>query len=123
MLHFSGAWERRTEPNIVLVHYDDLVSDLEGEMRRIATRLDITIPEAMWPDLVRAATFRQMRAHSDRLAPDALGVLKDPVKFFRRGSSGEGRELLSVADLDRYQARVSELAPVDLLQWLHRDVL
>jgi aryl sulfotransferase len=34
--HVSDAWRRRQEPNIVLVHYDDLAADLEGEMRGLA---------------------------------------------------------------------------------------
>jgi len=54
-------------------------------------------------------------------APDAAGILKDPTAFFRRGYSGAGRETLSLAELERYQARVAQLAPPDLLGWLHRD--
>jgi hypothetical protein len=55
-------------------------------------------------------------------APDTLGVLKDPVAFFRHGTSGDGRSVLSPAEMARYRARVAGLAPVDLLAWLHRDV-
>jgi aryl sulfotransferase len=120
MWHLSDAWARRAEPNIVLVHYDDLSQDLEGEMRRLAARLGIAVPDAKWPELVHAAEFEQMRARADRLAPDAMGTLKDRARFFRRGSSGAGRELLSSDDLARYNARAAELAPADLLAWLHR---
>ena len=121
MLHLSDAWARRDEPNIVLVHYDDLVRDLEGEMRRIAQRLGIEAPEARWPELVGAARFDEMRARADRLAPDAAGILKDRARFFRRGSSGAGRELLTTAELDRYDERVAAMAAPDLLRWLHRN--
>jgi hypothetical protein len=119
--HLSDAWGRRHEPNVVLVHYDDLCGDLDGEMRRLAARLGITVPEAMWPRLAEAATFDRMRAGADRFAPDPAGVLKNRGAFFRRGTSGAGRELLSERDLAAYRVRAAALAPPDLLAWLHRD--
>ena len=120
MAHLCDAWARRAEPNVLLVHYDDLRGDLEGEMRRIARHLAIGVPEARWPGLVEAAGFERMRARAEQLAPDAAGLLKDPARFFRRGTSGAARELLSDAEIGRYRARVEAMAPSDLLDWLHR---
>ncbi|MCA1703449.1 MAG: sulfotransferase domain-containing protein [Actinobacteria bacterium] len=121
MWHLSGAWERRVEHNVVLVHYDDLSADLEGEMRRLAKRLGLSVTDGTWPELVHAAKFDHMRTRADRLAPDNLGVLRDRARFFRRGSSGAGREVLSDDELALYHARTAGLAPPDLLAWLHRD--
>jgi hypothetical protein len=121
MWHLSDAWARRTQPNVALVHYADLSVDLEGQMRRLARLLDITVPATAWPGLVEAATFAQMRRRAADLVPDRSGVLKDPGAFFRRGASGSGRALLPPGDLARYCARAAELAPADLLSWLHRD--
>lgn len=121
MWHLCDAWARRGAPNVVLVHYDDLVADLEGAMRQMAARLGITVPEARWPELVRAASFDHMRANADRLAPDPVGILKDRGAFFRRGSSGAGRELLTDEELARYRQRTARMAPPDLLAWLHRE--
>ncbi|MEU8244262.1 sulfotransferase domain-containing protein [Actinoplanes missouriensis] len=120
MWHLTDAWQRRAEPNVLLVHYDDLQTDLPGQMRSIAARLGITVPEERWPELVRAATFGAMRERAADLVPDADGVLKDPRAFFRRGRSGSGAACLSAAELDRYHERTAELAPADLLVWLHR---
>lgn len=120
MWHLSDAWSRRHQPNVVLVHYDDLLTDLEGEMRRLATGLGIEVVPARWPLLVEAATFDEMRSRAHDLAPDAAGVLKDPVRFFRGGRSGDGTALLSAGELARYRARAAELAPADLVDWLHR---
>ncbi|UQU64962.1 sulfotransferase domain-containing protein [Couchioplanes caeruleus] len=120
MWHLSDAWRRRHDPNVVLLHYTDLTNNLEGEMRRLADRLAIDVPEERWPTLVEAATFAQMRARADRLAPDPAGIMKDRNAFFRRGTSGAGRELLTPEELLRYEHRAAELAPADLLAWLHR---
>jgi aryl sulfotransferase len=121
----SCAWERRTEPNVVLVHYEDLSADLPGEMRRLAGCFDITVPEDKWPSLIQAATFKQMQAAANQLQPmqnvPARNVSKEHTAFFRRGSSGEGRALLTGAEAGRYYARAAQVAPQDLLGWLHRD--
>jgi aryl sulfotransferase len=120
MWHLGDAWSRREEPNVVLVHYDDLRSDLEGQMRLLAGRLGIAVPEAVWPSLVRAATFDQMRVRADLLLPDRTGVLKDSAAFFRRGRSGAGRELLTDEEWADYRTRAAALAAPELLAWLHR---
>lgn len=120
MWHLTDAWRRRDEPNVVLMHYTDLTNDLEGEMRRLAGRLAVDVPEDRWPVLVEAASFAQMRARADRLAPDPAGIMKDRNAFFRRGTSGAGRELLTPEEFARYESRAAELAPQDLLAWLNR---
>ena len=119
--HLSDAWARRAEANVVLVHYDDLLADLAGEMRALAGRLGVTVAEDRWPELVRAATFARMRDRAEQTAPDAAGVLKDRRRFFRQGTSGAGRARLTSEQTARYRARCAELAPADLLSWLHRE--
>jgi aryl sulfotransferase len=119
--HISDAWARRDAPNIVLMHYEDLSADLEGQMRYLATRLGITVPGKLWPGLVKAATFEQMRGTADRIQP--LGGLvkpKDNAAFFRAGRSGSGSELLTAAELADYHARAAKVLPPDLMAWLHR---
>jgi len=120
MLHLSDAWARRHDPNVALVHFEDLVADLDGSMRRLSGLLGIPVDEERWPALVQAATFESMRAGAS--APDTrLGVLKDPAAFFRQGRSGEGRQILTAGEMAHYRDRVAAMAPDDLLAWLHRD--
>ena len=125
--HISDAWVRRGDPGlsgptVLLVHYDDLSADLGGQMRLLASQLGISVrPEVIWPALVRAATFDQMKAHAAGRAPDPAGVLKDPVAFFRRGRSGAGREALTSAEIEHYYKRAAELAPTEVLSWLHQE--
>jgi hypothetical protein len=120
--HVSDAWSRRDQPNILLVHYADLLSDLDGEMRHIAGRLgiEIDVEAPAWSALVEAATFPHMRERAELLAPDAARILKDRARFFRRGESGSGRAQLSETEYAHYEARAAALAPPDVLRWLHR---
>jgi hypothetical protein len=119
MHHLSDAWARRHDPNVLLVHFDDLQADLDGQMRTLAVRLDIEVDESVWPSLVKAATFDQMQSNADDLTPDVGGIFKDRANFFRRGTSGAGAGLLSDREVARYEERTADLAPHDLLSWLH----
>jgi hypothetical protein len=118
MWHLSDAWARRHEPNVLLVNYNDLLADLDDQMRWLAGQLGIAVPEQAWPTLVQAATFERMRHSADTLVPTA-GIFKSNAAFFRRGTSGAGREILSDEELAAYHARVTQLAPSDMLTWLH----
>lgn len=117
--HLTDAWSRRGDPNVVLVHYDDLLADLVSQVRRLAGLLDLELPGTA-EDIAAGLTLERMRTRSDRLAPDPQGVLRDTKAFFRRGTSGAGAELLDDRMLAAYYRRAEALAPPDLLAWLHR---
>ena len=119
MWHLSDAWARRDAPNVILVRYEDLMADLDGQMRRLAGELGIDPPAPIWPELVEAATFTRMRERAADLAPDRGGIMKDRTAFFRRGAPGGGADSLDAGDVARYHARARQLAAPDLLAWLH----
>ena len=71
---------------MLLLHYDDLKADLDGQMRVVAAQLGIPVDEARWRALVDAATFDRMRANADRVAPDTTNqIWQDNQQFFHRG--------------------------------------
>ena len=119
MEHLQAFWSVADELDVVHLHYDDLQADLEGQMRQLADRLGIGVDEHRWPRLVQAATFESMRTRADTSVPAGGGHWIDPAAFFRRGTSGQWRDLLDDADLARYAARVRLLASDDLIEWVH----
>ena len=122
--HLKSFWDGRDRDDVVLVHYDDLQLDLEGEMRRLAGRLGIEVPEERWPTLVKAATFGEMRRRADLVAPDTGNrIWKSTEDFFHRGTSGQWSDVFDAELQAHYEARVRELAPPDLAAWLHRATL
>ncbi len=125
LLHHLGTfWRAPANVNVVLLHFDDLLTDLEGQMRALADRLAITVAEQRWPELVKAATFDEMRERADLTAPNVQdGIWLDNQRFFNRGTSGQWRGLLTEHDLARYRARAIALGPSDLLDWVHRGSL
>jgi hypothetical protein len=119
--HLSTFWEVRERPNVILVHYNDLKADLEGQMRELARRLRLNVSERLWPELVRAATFEEMRRRADEIVPNSTEALwYDNARFFHKGTSGQWRSLLDDKDLRRYRARILELAHPELAAWMHQ---
>jgi aryl sulfotransferase len=121
MHHVADAWSRRSGPNVILVHYDDLAGDLEGQMRQLAGRLGIAVPASLWPELVSAATFDGMRSRAERLTPGPPGLFLDDIAFFRHGRPGTDSAVLPPGELGWYRIRVAEMASREVVSWLHRD--
>jgi aryl sulfotransferase len=120
MQHLSTFWAEREQPNVVLVHYDDLLSNLNAAMRGIADRLGVSIDHDCLTGLVAAAGFDKMRQRAGAVAPDATaGILKSNRAFFHTGASGQWRELLDHQGQRRYIERVTQLASLDLIEWAH----
>jgi aryl sulfotransferase len=117
--HVATFWQRRDLPNLLLVHYNDLKADLDGEMRRIAGFLDIRVPEAQWPAVVERCTFESMKAR-----PEEIGVFEffegGVDSFLYKGSNGRWRGVLSPAKLARYEQRVAKVLPPDAARWLEQ---
>jgi hypothetical protein len=112
------SWERREVPNVHLFHYQDLWNDLDGEMRRVAHALGVTVDDKRWPDFVDAATLQSMRARAASTAPEAhLGIWHEPQEFFRIGGTRDWASHLDASDIDHFHARLNELAG-DATPWI-----
>jgi aryl sulfotransferase len=114
----KSFWAARHEPNVLLVHYNDLKADRAGEMRRIAAFLDIEVAEADFAAMVEAAGFTAMKAASAELLPSAGGVWKGGAgTFVNKGTNGRWKEVFDPLDLARYDAKVEcEFSP-SLAAW------
>ena len=114
----NSFWAARHQPNVLLVHYNDLKSDREGEMRRIADFLDIDIAGQLWPELVEAAGFDAMKSASEALMPSAGNIWKGGGKtFLNKGTNGRWHDVYSDEDLALYEERVAaEFSPA-LAAW------
>lgn len=117
-------WAARGEPDMLLVHYNDLKADRAGEMRRVADFLGIEVAEALWPSLVDAAGFESMKREAAALIPMADRLWDDGARrFLHKGTNGRWREAFAAADLERYAAKVkAELSPA-LAAWIENGRL
>jgi len=119
--HLQSFWKYRELPNIHFIHYADLQADLAGEMRRIASILNSEIDENIWPELIKAATFSEMKQRHHEVAPNAdQAIWRDGSKFFNKGTSGQWRDILSDECLRMYEAAKKEKLEPSLAAWIDR---
>ena len=117
--HVKTWWEVRHAPNVLFVHFNDLLADLGGEMRRVADFLELRVPEQAWPARVQAMTFAAMKAEPERYAPGMGQSFEGGAsRFLHKGTNGRYRELLTDADLQLYEARVREQLEPQCAHWL-----
>jgi hypothetical protein len=117
--HLDTLWQRRDQPNVVLMHYQQVQDDLAGSMRSLAKTLDIDVPEHKWPELVEAATFDSMKRREDDVIPDR-DLWVDKSRFLHKGTSGQWRAVLDDEDVAHYRKRVVTLADPALLDWVQQ---
>jgi aryl sulfotransferase len=117
--HIRSWWAVRTLPNVMLLHFNDLKSDLEGSIRRIAGFLGIAVDEEILPRIVSHCTFQYMKANATQVAPRGGATWKDgAATFINKGTNGRWRDRLTAADITSYEQRaVAELGP-DCARWL-----
>jgi aryl sulfotransferase len=114
----ASYWAERRQPNVLLVHYADLLADLDGEMRRVAAFLGIPVDEAIWPSLIGAAGFGAMQAEGDQLMPQTRAMFAEGSRrFFNKGTTGRWRGVLTDDDLALYEAKVASAFTPGLRAW------
>ena len=120
--HVASYWARRSEPNLLLVHFNDLKADLAGEMRRVAAFLDIEVGEEQWPAVVDRCTFEAMRRRDTEIGH--FPVFEGGAQaFLFKGTNGRWRDVLTPDELDRYTALVAAALPADARHWLEHGRL
>jgi aryl sulfotransferase len=101
-----------------MVHYADLLADLEAQMRRVAAFTELEVAEDAWLHLVAAARFDAMKQDAIRNA-EHIGLIFEggASRFFYKGTNGRWRDVLSEEDLALYETAAAQLDP-DLRAWL-----
>lgn len=122
VLHHAQTWfDYRHLENILLIHFNDLLSDLDGEMRRIAKFLDIEINEEIWSELVDNATFKTMKRNSDQVvAGGGSPFIGGAQRFLFKGTNGRWMDVLSADELALYGKTVAKVLTPGCAGWLEQ---
>ena len=118
--HFERSWwEARAHSNVLLVHYNDLKSDLQMEMQRIADFLHISVAPAQWTELLEAAGFEAMRRDGDILMSTVASIFKEgSQRFFFQETNERWRGVVAEEDLALYDAKVRAMLPSACAKWV-----
>lgn len=115
----NSFWAVRREPNMLLVHYNDLKADLSGEIIRIADFLGFSISQSQASQLAEAAGFAAMKSQAEALLPLAAIVWQGGAgTFFHQGTNGRWKEVARPEDLEAYAAKVDTCFSPALAHWI-----
>ncbi|MFN3232476.1 MAG: sulfotransferase domain-containing protein [Alphaproteobacteria bacterium] len=122
--HCETWWRYRDLPNIKLVHYSDLLADLDGQMRDIAAYLDITLTDAQWPGAIDRCTFSTVKKDPEKVVGNMDGGFKGGAQaFIYKGTNNRWQGVLDDDDLELYDAAAMARLPADCAHWLQNGWL
>lgn len=116
-------WAIRHLPNVLMLHFEGLRRDMPGEIRRIASFLEIPIDESTWDAIVEHCTFAYMKANATKSVPLG-GAFWDggAQTFVHKGVNGRWKNTLTVDECARYEARAREELGDECASWLTHGV-
>jgi aryl sulfotransferase len=117
--HAQTWWDFRHLPNILFVHFADLLARPADEIRRVADFLDIPVGEESLRRIVDAVSFASMKRNADAVVGQASAFWEGGAqRFVHKGTNGRWREVLDEADLDDYRAMVRRTLSPECARWL-----
>jgi hypothetical protein len=93
------SWTREPHEAVMVVRYEDLIADPIKHFTTITRHLRQSATEEQIAEAVELSTFDKLRAEEER--HDFRERSERAFRFFRQGRSGEWRDKLSEAQVDR----------------------
>jgi aryl sulfotransferase len=122
--HILSWWQIKDLPNVMLLHFSNLKGDMPGEIRRIATFLDIAIDETKWYAILEHCSFDYMKAHAAQSVPFGGSIFEGGAEtFMHKGVNGRWKDMLTPEDIDHYEQAAKEKLGVDCADWLSTGIL
>lgn len=119
MSHTQSWWNYRHLSNILFVHYNDLLDDLPGELRRLAGFLNIPMTAEMTDALLPDLTLESLRSAAESHGSNSS--FKGGAKtFFFKGTNGRWRDVLSAEELALYEEKAIQVLTSDCQAWLEQ---
>lgn len=116
--HTASWWPLRHLPNVLFVHYADLLANLPAEILRIAGFLRIPLTAARLGATAEAVSFEAIRRDAAAAAPVPIEYANATWQagletFFHKGTNGRWRGVLTPAELALCDAALARCLPAD----------
>ena len=116
--HTQGWWDARGLPNVLLVHFNDLKSNMGREIRRVARFLEIDIEAEQWPAILEHCSFDYMREASKRIEMLDMIFKGGGGTFIHKGTNGRWKDVLTPAEIAKADEVAAKNLTPDCAHWL-----
>jgi aryl sulfotransferase len=114
----ASWWRLKDEPNVLLIHYQNLKDDLPGQVLRIAKFLSIA-PESLRMDaIVKHCSFEYMSGRAEKMAPFGGEHMSSAKAFFHKGPKRDFRTELTPEQIARFDRIALNKLGAECAQWL-----
>jgi len=98
--HVLGYWNRRRDPNIMFITYEDMKTDLQAVITKVALFLDKDLSETNITELANHLSFQNMKDNAAVNKEDVLEHMRkitgaEKGTFMRKGETGDWRNNLT----------------------------
>lgn len=112
-------WAARDQPNVRFLHFNELKSDLAGQIAATARFLGVALTPSQQADALAHSTFEYMKENAAAAAP--LGGIfweGGPKTFINKGTNNRWRDVLPKDLSAAYEARAVAELGADCAHWL-----
>jgi aryl sulfotransferase len=117
----QGWWDVRNLPNVLLLHYADIIGDMAGQVRRIAGFIDAPLDDDRLSAILPFCTLEHMRkvAADDPFLKRAF--TEGATKFFNKGVNARWRDTLSPDEIAKADVLAQANLTPDCAAWVMRS--
>lgn len=123
---FFGSWfdhvadwhARKDDPHVLFLRYEDLIADLEGNLKKIIHFAELKVGADQMPRIIERSGFAFMKQYQEKFGPPRQPESKTPQTacgrhstFIRKGKAGGWRELLTEEQNQRFQETLARTIP------------
>mmetsp|Transcript_33387 Transcript_33387/g.72181 ORF Transcript_33387/g.72181 Transcript_33387/m.72181 type:complete len:320 (-) Transcript_33387:200-1159(-) len=119
-------WEygQANPERVLFVHFNNLLADLAGEVKRIGSFLDIDVTDEMSEKIAEATCFNTMKKNAAIVTPLGGAIWKGGADdFIFKGTNGRWKGVLTDENVQAYEAKVKEEFSPECAHWLHTGEL
>ncbi len=114
----ASWWPYRHLPNVLFVHYNDLLADTPRRIQSIARFLDFELSPQQVSEIAARVTLAQMKQNASQV----MGIFASGFKgggntFINKGTNGRWRGVLSDRDLELYDAALARNLDAPAARW------
>lgn len=103
--HINIWWNVRDLPNILFVHYNNLINDKIKEIEKIANFLERELDEILQQNILHRSSLEYMKTNSQKFD---LPVKFKPQTFINKGKNGSWQKFLTAQQIKHYEMLIEK---------------